>query len=166
MNKNDYLEKGEKVRRKILQKLPNNIYQLAKELNKNPSTISYHLNILMKQSKIHYFKEEIDGKLQKIFSIIGLDEEKNTLKLAKALFEVKNNFVFGYALNGNVFGICSGSNSEWQANALWSSTLPIKMSETEIEIKIPKKIMNFYQIPFNTINPSYSEKKDCVLLTF
>jgi len=160
------LEKGLKIRKEILKRLPNNIYQLSKELNKSPATIQHHLNILTKQVKVHFFKKEENGRTQKLYSILELNPEKNIIKLSKKLFEIKNQEVFGYALSGNAFGICSELNTEWKNLALWEGILGFQENGDHIEVEIPEKIMNFYRIPFNAISPTYNDKKDCVLLSF
>lgn len=170
MGKNNIIssnsEKGLKIRREILKRLPNNIYQLGKELNKSPATIQHHLDILTKQAKVHFFKKEENGRIQKIYSILELNPEKNIIKLSKELFEVKNRELFGYALSGNTFGICSESNVAWANLALWKGILKFYENGDNIEIEVPEKIMNFYRIPFNAINPTYNDTKDCVLLSF
>lgn len=159
-------EKGLKMRKEILKRLPNNIYQLSKELNKSPATIQHHLDILTKQTKVHFFKKEENGRIQKIYSILELNPEKNIIKLSKKLFEVKNHELFGYALSGNTFGICSEFKQEWINFALWKGMLNFREEDDSIEIEIPERIMNFYRIPFNAINPTYNDTRDCVLLSF
>ncbi|MHA1301390.1 MAG: hypothetical protein ACTSO9_18365 [Candidatus Helarchaeota archaeon] len=165
-NKLSNFQKGIKIRREILKRLPNNIYRLSKELKKSPATIQHHLNILAKQMKVHFFKKEENGRIQKIYSILELNPKKNTVKLSKELFKIINNKIYGYALSGNTFGICNRLKKEWQDISLWSNSLQFQETGNNIEIKIPEILMNFYKIPFNAINPTYSNKKDCVLLSF
>ena len=160
------IEKGEKIRKDVLRNLPNNIYKLGKILDKNPATILYHLNILEKRRMVTSFKREENGRTQRIFSIIELNEERNVVKVSRQLFEIKNNEIYGYALSGNTFGISSGIKRNWVDASIWKNPLRFQENGASIEIEIPEKIMNFYQIPFNSINPTYSKKKDYIFITF
>ncbi|MHA1378537.1 MAG: hypothetical protein ACTSRG_09165 [Candidatus Helarchaeota archaeon] len=163
--KKSNLEKGIDIRRKILKLLPNNIYQLAIDLNRNPSTIQHHLNILSKQAKVSYFKKEENGRTQKIYTPFELNKKKNVVKVSKELF-IPNQNIFAYTLDSNTLGICNYENKEWKEISLTHDILKFNVNESHIDIEIPEKILNFYKVYFNAITPTYNEKKDCILLSF
>ncbi|MHA1894226.1 MAG: ArsR/SmtB family transcription factor [Candidatus Helarchaeota archaeon] len=167
MRNNSNSEKGERIRKEILKRLPSTPYKLSKELDRNPSTILHHLKILLKQGIVHSIKKENKGRINTIYSIIKLNENKNEIILSRSLFKVNNGSkIFGYALSGNTFGISNKEKKEWDKGTIWKEVLHHDIKGNEIKIKIPENIWRFYEIPLNSILPSYSEKKDHVFLTF
>ncbi|MHC1592042.1 MAG: ArsR/SmtB family transcription factor [Candidatus Helarchaeales archaeon] len=167
MNKNSNIKQGERIRKEILKRLPNTPYGLSRELDRNPATILHHLKILQKQGMVRSVRKEKNGRINTIYYIIRVNEKKNEIILSKELFEVDNaSKIHGYALSGSTFGISIDEKAEWDRIAIWKQELSYNVNENTIKIKIPEKIMNFYEIPFNSILPSYNEKKNYVLFSF
>ncbi len=53
---------------------------------------------------------------------------------------------FIYALNNESIGISGEPVPEWEANCLWKEQAKVDREQTELLVRLPEKIANFYQI--------------------
>jgi len=161
-------EKGEKIRRKILEMLfePSTPYQLSKMIRKNPSTISYHLKKLEENKMVLSRRTMIEGRSQTIYYLadmgMGIEDE---LVLPVSGFDPKSD-VFVYALSAHTIGVATREIPDWERKSLWKDKLSIENRQNSYRVKIPKKITKFYQTNLGLISATTSPEKDIALFIF
>lgn len=159
------VELGRLIRNELMKKLPNNVYQLSQLFNKNPATILYHLKILEREEKVIKQKNIENGRFQTTY-LPNLLVEKNEISLSKDFFHTTRNEVWIYALTSNTFGISVEEHPDWKEASLWHDCLNNVTKGEGYFIKLPEKVVKFYDIPFRTVKPIYSPDKKQALFTF
>ena len=161
-------EKGENIRLKILKVLsePSTPYQLSKMIRKNASTIRYHLKILEKKKMVYSRQTMIEGRNQIIYypkdANLGNDNE---LVLPVCEF-VPRSDIFLYALSAHTIGVANREIPDWEQKSLWKGKLNIERQQDSYRIKVPKMIVDFYQVNLSLINATTSPEKDIALYIF
>lgn len=161
-------EKGEKIRRKILEALfePSTSYQLSKMIRKNPSTIRYHLKKLEENQMVLSRRTTIEGRSQTIYYLADMDMGiEDELVLPVSGFVPKSD-VFVYALSAHTIGVATREIPDWERKSLWKGKLNIENRQNRYRVKVPKKIAEFYPGPLGLISATTSPEKDIALFIF
>ena len=155
-------EKGEIVRKLILNKLPNNIYHLSKQFKLNPSTIRYHLSILENKGLVSSTEIRKNNRIQLLYFLTN-EETLNFLHLSSDLFNPKGK-VYLYALTGSTFGVSTEPVEEWKKQSIWETSIEdFESFENKILIKVPPEMKNHYNVPFGILEPAFSTDKKTAL---
>ncbi|MHA1267396.1 MAG: ArsR/SmtB family transcription factor [Candidatus Helarchaeota archaeon] len=153
-------EKGEKIRKLILNALPSTIYRLAKRFKLNPSTIRYHLKILEEFGLVDSTEIRRNNRIQLLYFIRN-EENYNFLRFPSDLFiPQKEKPLYFYALTGSTFGISTEEIKEWKEQSIWQTCVTeYETKGKEVITKVPDEMKKHYKVPFGILEPAFSTDK-------
>ncbi|MHA1131254.1 MAG: ArsR/SmtB family transcription factor [Candidatus Helarchaeota archaeon] len=153
-------EKGDKVRKSILEALPSTIYRLSKQFKLNPSTIRYHLKILEGLGFVDSTEIRRNNRIQLLYFLKN-DENYKFIRFPSDLFTPqKEKPLCLYALTGSTFGVSTETIKEWEEQSIWKTCVAgYETQGNEIIVEVPDEMKNHYKVPFGILEPAFSTDK-------